>query len=113
MPLTAAHFALTIVLDCKYKTSPGLTHRSVVATNAFTVAPPSAHLQLAISAYVKLNSWLQVKTVPVPPPSVLESNEMAMKEPLLANTALLRSGAGTGAAALSTVNACPFDTTPL
>jgi hypothetical protein len=80
-----------------------LAQWSKVVTNAFTVAPPSAHLQLEVSAHVKLNSWQQVNTVLVFPLSVLESNEMATNEPLLANTALFRTGAGTGELALSTV----------
>jgi hypothetical protein len=72
------HLAFIAALGSNDNLLPGTTHRSAVETNAFTVAPPSAHLQLEISAHVKLNSWLQVNTVPVPPSSVLESNEMAM-----------------------------------
>ncbi len=91
--LDETHLALITALGSNVRIDPGTAHRSAVATNAFTVAPSFAHLQLEISTHVKLNSWLQVNTVPVPPPSVLESNEMAMKEPLLANTALRRTGA--------------------
>ncbi len=87
------HFAFIAALGSKDNLSPGTTHRSAVETNAFTVDPSSDHLQLEISAHVKLNSWLQVNTVPVPPPSVLESNEIATKDPLLANIALRSIGA--------------------
>ncbi len=75
-PDSEMHLALTVALGSKINLSPGTTHRSAVETNAFTVALSSDHLQLEISAHVKLNSWLQVNAVPVPPPSVLESNEM-------------------------------------
>ncbi len=94
-PLAELHLALITTNGNRVKLLPGTVQWSLVATKALMTAL-SVQRQVEISAHVKLNSWLQVNTVPVPPPSVLESNDTAMYEPSLENTALDNTGAGTG-----------------
>ena len=57
-----------------------------------------------VDAQVKLNNELHVKTVAVPPLSVLASKVMSTLDPSLLNTADLSCGAGRGEVALITVS---------